>query len=306
MAKKYYWLKLKNDFFRNPEVKILRRVAGGDTYTLIYLEMMLLSLENEGHLYFEGFGDDMADELSVILDEQKEDVQFLMTFLQAKNLIEVKEGDQYFMNTIPEMIGKETESARKMRVHRAKEQQKKLPDPPKRSHCDSDVTESDTEIEIDKEIDKEKDIPREKICEVHLQLANHLFNKMLENNPEAKKPNLNSWANTFRLTMERDKRTAEQIIYLIDWSQQNHFWHKNILSANAIRKQFDRLVLEIKDERSNAKSNYKKGSGRQEVLPDWFDKDKAVVSAPTEDVKPQNPDLAARVEEMKKRLKEGK
>lgn len=291
-------------------MKILRRVAGGDTYTLIYLEMMLLSLENEGHLYFEGFGDDMADELSVILDERKEDVQFLMTFLEAKKLIEIKEGDQYFMNTIPAMIGKETESARKMRVHRAKEQQKQLPDPPKRSHCDSDVTESDTEIEIDKEIeieiDKEKDIPREKICEVHLQLANHLFNKMLENNPEAKKPSLNAWANTFRLMMERDKRTAEQIIYLIDWSQQNHFWHKNILSAKAIRKQFDRLVLEIKDERSNAKNNYKKGSGRQEILPNWFDKDEVLPpQQQTTQTKTQE-ELDREVAEMKRKLKEAR
>ncbi|MBC2368121.1 hypothetical protein HBP99_05710 [Listeria booriae] len=307
MAKKYYWLKLKNDFFRNPEVKILRRVAGGDTYTLIYLEMMLLSLENEGHLYFEGFGDDMADELSVILDERKEDVQFLMTFLQAKNLIEVKEGDQYFMNTIPEMIGKETESARKMRVHRAKEQSKQLPTPPKRSQCDSDVTESDTEIELEKEIDKEKEIPHEKIREVHLQLANHLFNKMLENNPNVKKPNFKSWADTFRLMTDRDKRTVEQITYLIDWSQQDSFWHKNILSASAIRKQFDRLVLEIKDKRSNPKNNYRKGSDRQEILPDWFDKGEVKPpKSAVEELKQINPDLDAQVEAMKKLLKEGK
>jgi predicted phage replisome organizer len=52
--KKYYWLKLKEDFFRQPRMKKLRKVAGGDTYTVIYLKMQLLSLANEGMLFFEG------------------------------------------------------------------------------------------------------------------------------------------------------------------------------------------------------------------------------------------------------------
>ena len=37
-TKKYYWLKLKDDFFNSREIKKLRRIAGGDTYTIIYLK----------------------------------------------------------------------------------------------------------------------------------------------------------------------------------------------------------------------------------------------------------------------------
>ena len=44
--KKYYWLKLKDDFFRDKKMKKLRNIAGGDTYTIIYLKMQLLSLKN--------------------------------------------------------------------------------------------------------------------------------------------------------------------------------------------------------------------------------------------------------------------
>ena len=46
-SKKYYWLKLKNDFFTSKEMKKLRKIAGGDTYTIIYLKLQLLSLQNE-------------------------------------------------------------------------------------------------------------------------------------------------------------------------------------------------------------------------------------------------------------------
>lgn len=82
----------------------------------------------------------------------------------------------------------------------------------------------------------------------HMKLAELLFKKIKENNPSAKRPNVKSWANTFRLTMERDKRTGKDIQDLILWSQSHHFWYKNILSADKLRKQFDRLQLEMKDE----------------------------------------------------------
>lgn len=44
MAKKYIWLKLQKDFFKRKEIKKLRKLAGGAVYTIIYLEMQLLSL----------------------------------------------------------------------------------------------------------------------------------------------------------------------------------------------------------------------------------------------------------------------
>ena len=47
MAKRYYWLKLKNDFFRGKHIKMLRKIAGGDTYTIIYLKMIIPILSHQ-------------------------------------------------------------------------------------------------------------------------------------------------------------------------------------------------------------------------------------------------------------------
>ena len=84
----------------------------------------------------------------------------------------------------------------------------------------------------------------------HMKLAELLFKKVKENNPSAREPNLESWANTFRLMMERpkEKRSGKDIQDLILWSQSHHFWYNNVLSADKLRKQFDRLQLEMKDE----------------------------------------------------------
>lgn len=85
------------------------------------------------------------------------------------------------------------------------------------------------------------------ICD--MENAEYLFKEIKNNNPDAKKPNLEKWANEFRLIRERDKRTDNQIKYLIKWSQQDSFWKTNILSPSSLRKQFDRLVTKIKSDK---------------------------------------------------------
>lgn len=107
-AKRYYWLKLKNDFFDQKEIKLLRRVAGGDTYTIIYLKMLLKSLQDDGSLYFEAIGNDFIEELSLDLDEDVNNVAMTIQFLQTKKLIEIVEEDEFFLNRVPEMVGSES------------------------------------------------------------------------------------------------------------------------------------------------------------------------------------------------------
>lgn len=64
MAKRCYWLKLKADWFLDKRIKKLCSIAGGDTHTIIYPKMMLLSLKDERKLYFEGVEDNFASEIA--------------------------------------------------------------------------------------------------------------------------------------------------------------------------------------------------------------------------------------------------
>lgn len=163
MAKKYVWLKLKEDFFKQKSIKKLRKMAGGAVYTLIYLKMQLASLKNEGKLYFEGVEDDFIAELSLDLDESVEDIQMTVLYLQKNNLIEFGElPDEYILPEVVGSIGSETTAAARMRKMRENKklslENKSNNVTPKLQH----VTNSYTEIEINKEIDKEIDIEREK------------------------------------------------------------------------------------------------------------------------------------------------
>ena len=51
---RYYWLKLNKDFFKSKRIKKLRKLAGGDTYTIIYLKMQLLAISENKILWIFG------------------------------------------------------------------------------------------------------------------------------------------------------------------------------------------------------------------------------------------------------------
>ena len=86
----------------------------------------------------------------------------------------------------------------------------------------------------------------------HLKLAELLYKQIQSNSPNYPEPDLEKWANEFRLMMERDKRDGKEIQDLIIKTQSDNFWKKNILSPGKLRKQYDRLVLEFEDSNKNS------------------------------------------------------
>lgn len=166
--KKYYWLKLKEDFFRQKEIKKLRKIAGGDTYTIIYLKMLLVAMNNDNKIYFEGVEDDFSEELALELDEESDNVKMTLAFLQSQNLIEMINEDEFVLTQCDSMIGNDKTSTERVRKHRLKkkEEQKKLEcNVTCNDNCNTrnvSCNENET-LEKEKEIDIEIDIEQQHI-----------------------------------------------------------------------------------------------------------------------------------------------
>lgn len=152
-TKKYYWLKLKQDFFNNLRMKKLRSIAGGDTYTIIYLKMQLLSLQNEGFLFYEGVEESFEQEIALLIDENIEDVKITISFLIANNLLSQIEEGKYELIETKTCIGSETDKAEFMRRLRQKQNDEKLLSSNNVTKVLPSVTNCYTEIEIDKDIE---------------------------------------------------------------------------------------------------------------------------------------------------------
>lgn len=156
--KRYFWLKLQDTFFSQKEIKKLRKIAGGDTYTIIYLKLQLISLRNGGKIYYEGLEETFYEEMALELDEDSENVKFTILFLEKYGLIQTINENEYLMTNVEKSTGSETQEA--VRVRRYREKQKAL-------QCNGNVTKCNVEIEKEKEIEIEKEIEKEIDIEIN-------------------------------------------------------------------------------------------------------------------------------------------
>ena len=118
-GKRYFWLKLPEDFFRRGYVRQMRRLPEGDRLTVIYLEMLLLGLKTGGELCYEG-AEDPAEELALELFEPPEEVRAVLDRMTLRGkILPAEEG--FFLTECAEMTGSEGSSAKRMRDQRRRE-----------------------------------------------------------------------------------------------------------------------------------------------------------------------------------------
>lgn len=161
--KKYYWLKLKEDFFDDKVIKYLRKLPDGNALVIIYLKMQLKSLKTEGFLQYDKLLPTYEEELALVLDEDINTVRFAITALIKLGVVERWEDDMLYMASMQQLIGSETAVAERVRRHRALKNKKT-----ELLQCNAEllpsntaVTNGNTEIErrekrenIEKEIEK--------------------------------------------------------------------------------------------------------------------------------------------------------
>ena len=162
MSKKYYWLKLKNTYFNQLTQKKMKRQPNGKEMQIIYLRMLLSSIDKEGKIYYQGVYDSLEEELAEEFDESIEIVKQTIRFLIDNNMVTIDDSFNCYIPEAAECIGSEWDSAERMRKKRNLD---------KASQCDNDVTHSDDDITLsdiyvtscDTEIEKreEKELERE-------------------------------------------------------------------------------------------------------------------------------------------------
>lgn len=114
-GKRYYWLKLYDDFFGSIRIKKLRRMAGGDTYVIIYLKLQLKAMKTDGVLKWKGYEQDFVEELALDLDEEPDDVRVTLMYLLSCGLAETDDNVSFFFPYSIENTGSETASTQRWR-----------------------------------------------------------------------------------------------------------------------------------------------------------------------------------------------
>lgn len=116
--KRFYWLRLKKDFFQQHQIKVLKSLPNGRLYALIYLELLAESTSHDGELRYSQMLPYDIITLSAVIDEDKDNVEKAIETLINLELVEILEDGTIFMREIQRLIGSETGKAERMRDYR--------------------------------------------------------------------------------------------------------------------------------------------------------------------------------------------
>lgn len=112
MAKNY--IKLKLDYFNSLSIRNLKRILG-DTQLIIYLKLQLLSLENEGFIYYEGVESNIYDEIAIALDEHIDYIVETLDYLTDKGLAQFIDKDTLRIFKVQDIRNRQTKEYKNWR-----------------------------------------------------------------------------------------------------------------------------------------------------------------------------------------------
>ena len=162
-AKKYYYLKLKDNFYDSEEMILLQNMPDGYLYSDILMKLYLRSLKTEGKLMFKEVIPYTPTVLAQVVRHQVGTVEKALNIFQDLGLVEVLDNGAIYMLDIQNFIGKSSSEADRKRDYRAKiKGEKMLLGQMSSQTSDNSPPEIEIEIELEKDNIKSGDKPPQK------------------------------------------------------------------------------------------------------------------------------------------------
>ena len=210
--KRYYWLKLKRDFFRRHDIQIVENMPNGKDYILFYLKLLCESVDHNGNLRFSEQIPYNEQMLATITNTNIDVVRSAIQVFEELGMMEVLDDGTYFMNEVQKMLGSETKWAEKKRDYRLKKGQcpqgvLPMSDKSKRESIEKD---------IDKDKEKENTKENSPVPDSREMFDfEEAFNKTFEIYPKKKAYNKakKAWLDKLLGVIEENRADVARLIY---------------------------------------------------------------------------------------------
>ncbi len=161
-TKIYFWLKFDKKFFDNLFIKRLKNTSGGYAMTVIYIRLMLESIETDCILYYEGYFESLIQELALKLDVSEDDLNMTFSYFTKCGLIQIDENGNAILPQAKSMLEQESNWAKYKRDQRKLEKKMTELDnvQPLSNMCPTDI-EIEKELKLDKELELELEQDKE-------------------------------------------------------------------------------------------------------------------------------------------------
>lgn len=212
--KKKYWIKLEKDFLKSNQIQVIRAMTNGKDYIIFYLALMLESTSTEGHLRLNELVPLDVEMLATITDTNIDTVRVAIQAFEKLGMLQILDDGTIFLPGVPPRLGKESESAERVRLYREKQQA---------LHSRYNVTKT-----LQCNNNKEKDIYQEKKKEKNVYLQVPTLDEITAYCAERK--NKICPQTFFDYYQSRDWRSGKNKI--TDWQAAVRLWEQNDTSAN--------------------------------------------------------------------------
>lgn len=163
MERRYFWIKLKEDFFDSEQMDFIHDMPNGAEYIYIYLRLCLRFANNDG-IVERRIGPDVRlsydmQKLAEIVHSTTDSVVVALQVFKQIGLVEEIHNGAFIIPGVRDMVGSESPSAQRMRKLRAKAAALQISAV---SQCDADVTNKVTTENRDKRLDtRDKSIDKD-------------------------------------------------------------------------------------------------------------------------------------------------
>lgn len=167
--KKYYWLKLKRDFFKRHDIRIIEEMPNGKEYLLFYLKLLVESIDHEGELRFSDTVPYNEQMLSVITNTNIDVVRSAMKLFIELKMVEVQDDATIYMAEVNKLIGSAVDNDNANRQRRFREKKKQLALTERYDGVTKNNESKSIEKEIDIEIEKDSNKPQNRFTKPTLE-----------------------------------------------------------------------------------------------------------------------------------------
>lgn len=120
--KSYWWAKLPETFFTNNEVELIWGEPDGDALCAIYLRLFLMSIKHEGRLRYSQERGYTLDQLARLIHKPLKRVEKAYQLFNFAGFWHMEDDGTLVFDRAGEMIGRETDAAKRMRKSRQKDE----------------------------------------------------------------------------------------------------------------------------------------------------------------------------------------
>ena len=275
--KKYYYLKLKDNFFESEELVLLQSLPEGYIYSDILMKLYLKSLKNEGRLMFKDHIPYNLEMLATVVRHPAALVKEALRHFKNLGLVDVLDNGAIFMLEIQNFIGKGSSEADRKRQYRKKiEEEKQLLLGQMSSECPngtnvqqmSQQRPPEIELDIEKEIEIESELDLESNS---IDAIAHFYQQNFGVLNPLIAEKLQYWIKDLGndLVYEALTRTALNGVRNFAYAESimKDWYDKNIKTLDQVK------ALDLEYQAKKSQRN-RKGTPpiRQEIVPDWLQK----------------------------------